>query len=491
MDRNGTALVFCTAPMGRVTAWARLNARGGEVFAVPFLAALAGELSGMGHRVETGLWEGLFEPGKIGEEALARLKAAGADRAVIICNNQLAHGYGELAGWCLSELGVGEVELSLDDSLSITLDAGMAGDADGFIQKLLAGLKTYPAHYGLDPDWDFFGPIFETTFLCNFDCVHCPRKVADLDRTESISAGDFLKFTSSPRIRHATLLGLGESLMNPGFPEIAGRLAEMNVPVSIITNGSLLTPERLGPLAGPNLTVVVSLDDLDDDTFGLLRKKDGLARIKENIRRLVHERPEVKIAVNSVISKDNYTHLEGMVEGARKLGVREVNFLNVLALEEETDASHGMLLPEKERLAHIERAKTAAKELGVTLGGYIDKPRRRACMAPWQQPYVALNGDVYPCCFIYRIPGETFDEYFLGRIKTVPLGAYRLGNLHRDSLEELWVGEKARKIRGVLLDSQDQLEMPIERFQELREGESLENPYDYCRICLFRWGCAC
>ena len=55
-----------------------------------------------------------------------------------------------------------------------------------------------------------------------------------------------------------------------------------------------------------------------------------------------------------------------------------------------------------------------------------------ACAQPFQRMYIDCRGDVYPCCVFYR------DELLLGNIK-------------KETIEELWHCDKIKKLRKSLM----------------------------------------
>jgi MoaA/NifB/PqqE/SkfB family radical SAM enzyme len=475
-------------------------------YLIPREGPTSEELRRLGCSVIIGNWNGHFAAGAVQPELVRQLRETGYSHILLAANNSSGAGYEALVEFC-STLTPGSASFVFPD-LSVRMIGfnngarevhrlhSLFGAQDESSRKatpdtLFYSDREYPASWGTEPIWKEFGGIFETTYRCNFQCIHCPRKVAGLDEQASIEPETFALYVNSPHIHHATLLGLGETLMNPQFAAVAATLAAKNVPVSLVTNGALLKTDILKPLLNSDLSVVVSIDSADAETFGKLRAPGWLTRIQENVRRLHEENPGTKICVNTVVSDANYKNLVQLVDLGAALGAQRLTVLNVLSLETQTDRRHGLLVPESERSAWLMEAWQKAIKVGLTFDGKPLRPSLRPCRSPWNQMYVAMNGDVYPCSFIYRIPKDEFQEYFLGETLTVPLAAFRLGNLNRNSVEEIWEGQTAQRIRAILLDSQQDRQLSIEAYQRLRRDTVLKDPLDYCRICLNRWNCAC
>ena len=475
-------------------------------YLVPREGLISQKLRCLGENVLIGNWSGNFSEGCIQPSLLQKLRETEYSQILLATNNSSGAGYEALVEFCSSlrpesasfvfpDLSVRKI-FGDNGALEVRRLQTLFGTSSDSSQlptpdTLFYSEREYPSTRNTSPTWEQFGGIFETTYRCNFQCIHCPRKVAGIDEQASIEPEKFAAYVNSPRILHVTLLGLGETLMNPHFGAVAETLASKGVPVGLVTNGSLLKLSTLQPLLDMELSVVVSIDGADAETFGKLRAPGWLTRIQEKVKQLHEESPRTKICVNTVVSDANYSHLVPMVELAASIGAQRLTLLNALALEAETNQHHGLLLPESDRSAALMAAWQRAVELGLTLDGKPLKPSLRPCHSPWNQMYVAMNGDVYPCSFIYRIPKNEFQEYFLGETLTVPLAAFRLGNLNRNSVEEIWEGPKAQRIREILLESQQDRQLSVAEYQQLRRDTVLEDPLNYCRICLNRWNCAC
>ncbi len=499
-------LVFCAAPAWQTMKLAesldnRAGSPGNTIFLVPREGETGRRLLETGRRVVIGGWDGMFETSHLPDSVDKTLSSAGFKEIVIVCDNHNGDGYEKIIDYCRS-LGAERIGLVCPDMLyrPIIPDGGNGShtfsftDGDSVTQSMddmFYKERAYPQNLSEEPLWDDFGAIFETTFLCNYECVHCPRNVAGLDTSRSIDPQVFEKFIEDKRIGHITLLGLGETLMNPGFEEISKSIRRKKVPTAIVTNGSYISAGKLNHLLDIDLTLVVSMDGAEEDIFGHLRKHSQLARIRENIATLLAEHPGVEVIFNTVVSVDNYNHIDKVVELAADLGVGKVNLLNVLALDKKSGDCHWFCAPSPQRMEGQSKALARAGKLGVDLVGKPSRPSMRTCLSPWNQMYVTMNGDVYPCSFIYRIPSETFDEYFMNSKAQAPLEAFRIGNLNKDSLSNIWNGPKIREIRRILLDSQRNLQLDLADYLKLREDTPKDNPLDYCRTCLNRWNCAC
>lgn len=62
-----------------------------------------------------------------------------------------------------------------------------------------------------------------------------------------------------------------------------------------------------------------------------------------------------------------------------------------------------------------------------------------ACHRPWRLIYITVHGNVLPCCFAPWV-AEHYDEIILG-------------NIFKQSLEEIWYGTKYQIFRDALMSS--------------------------------------
>src|SRR5215467_11221540 len=120
------------------------------------------------------------------------------------------------------------------------------------------------------------------TDRCNFRCVYCmPKEVFGRDyeflpRAQLLDYEEILRLGRAfvaNGVRKIRITG-GEPLVRRNVERLAEMLAELDVDLTLTTNGSLL-PQKAQALADAGLSrVTVSLDALDDATFRALNDVD-------------------------------------------------------------------------------------------------------------------------------------------------------------------------------------------------------------------------
>ena len=145
--------------------------------------------------------------------------------------------------------------------------------------------------------------------------------------------------------------------------------------------------------------------------------------------------------------KDNLDEIPGLVPLAVRTGASSLHLqrlvYNGLGIATEEQSLYGRL--EAREAEMIRAAEAAAKAVGVGFSASgatepevslsasrADQPWS-ACRRPWSLAYVTVHGNVLPCCIAPWITSD-YDGIILG-------------NLYRQSLEEIWWGERYRSFR--------------------------------------------
>src|SRR4051812_4151326 len=166
------------------------------------------------------------------------------------------------------------------------------------------------------------------TDRCNFRCVYCmPREV--FEAHQFLPHGAILTFEEIARLARVFVgLGVqkirltgGEPLVRRDLPRLVALLAELDVELTLTTNGSLLAKHaRALKDAGLN-RVTVSLDSLDDATFRAMNDADfPVAKVIEGIETAaaVGLSP---VKINMVVKRGiNDSHIVPMAEYWRSKG---------------------------------------------------------------------------------------------------------------------------------------------------------------------------
>jgi cyclic pyranopterin phosphate synthase len=177
------------------------------------------------------------------------------------------------------------------------------------------------------------------TDRCNFRCVYCmPKEVygrdhAFLDRRELLTFEEIARVARvfvDGGVRKIRITG-GEPLVRRDLERLVAQLAELDVDLTLTTNGSLL-PQKAQTLADAGLSrVTVSLDSLDDGQFRALNDVDfPVERVLEGID--AARAAGLPVKVNAVIKRGaNEDQIVPMAAFFRERGdiLRFIEFMDV------------------------------------------------------------------------------------------------------------------------------------------------------------------
>ncbi len=242
----------------------------------------------------------------------------------------------------------------------------------------------------------------------------------------------------------------GEALLRRDFPELAQSAAALGLKVSLTTNGTLLTKDVVRRLVrGGVHSVSLSLDGASP------RRHDGVRGIEGSFRRTVRaverlrkESSTLRIRINSVLMRNNWRDLPGLVRLAGELGATDLVPMPV----DEKGPRLRRLSREAIRTFNREVAPVVADlrqryAFPLTTGrlypfGVTEEEVRRSarglysrgafasrpCLAPWLHLFLAWNGDAFSCCMTnQRMPP--------------------LGNVGHSSVEEVFLGPRSQEVR--------------------------------------------
>ncbi|MDX1624818.1 MAG: radical SAM protein, partial [Gemmatimonadota bacterium] len=134
-----------------------------------------------------------------------------------------------------------------------------------------------------------------TGTVCNLECTHCFISCSPVNRTfEYLSVDDVAR-----RLEESVALGVREYYFTGGEPFIHPEIVEILAlsleygPTTVLTNGTVLKPSQLGPLAEAavaspySLEFRVSIDGFDAATHDAIRGEGSFERAIEGVQRLL------------------------------------------------------------------------------------------------------------------------------------------------------------------------------------------------------------
>jgi MoaA/NifB/PqqE/SkfB family radical SAM enzyme len=303
----------------------------------------------------------------------------------------------------------------------------------------------------------------EITNRCNLLCTTCPRTFEELEPEADMSWELFISIVNQfDSIQRVVLHGVGEPMLLKDLPQRIEFLKKRGIYVLFNTNGTLLNQANGERLLSTGLDELrVSLDAADSSVFQMVRGRDMFDRIVRNLERFRRRQRELGVDTPRVSLwltglRETIGQLEAFVRLAHRMDVPEVYLQrlvffheNPIGLARSESALFEKTSSQEEEI--IRRAEEVARELGVTFSASgATEPRasvkqRREdqpwslCRRPWTVMYFTATGRALPCC-IAPFSMHGYDSF-------------TLGDATRQSLREIWNGDRYVEFRASLMSS--------------------------------------
>ena len=277
--------------------------------------------------------------------------------------------------------------------------------------------------------------------ICNFACDHCQvthwkRELATRLNPERFRAilGQF------PGLRHIKLQGMGEPLLNKSLLDMLEEGERRGIAMMTVSNGSVYTEGIAGRLlALRKATLVFSIDGATAETFESIRVNGKFQAVTEHIADLTRRRgatPWPRIEINTVATARNMHELPELVRLSKQLGVDSLTIRTQLE-DFGKDSMQGSIVPinisrgsrrAEQLLAESERVSAEiGMPLEITRGPRYSSSNR--CRWPWNNAYIAANGDVVPCC------------------QVADASVVKMGNVFDQPFSQIWNNDKYQTLR--------------------------------------------
>ena len=275
---------------------------------------------------------------------------------------------------------------------------------------------------------------FHLTNSCNYKCAYCfgkfPEK-KELTLEEACAVVDNInRYFKRNKITDGRInLAGGEPLLYPYLNELIDYIHAYGIKVSVITNGSLLTEEKITSWKGKVYCIGLSLDSaLADTNLSIGRCCCGKAMtIKQAVRitQAIH-RNGIKLKINTVVSKLNL--VENMTEFYKRLKPDRLKFLQVSVVEGTNDCARKFAVNKKEFDAFCRRHKNCCPDV---VREYCENMENSYLMINPQGEFQLNDSGEY------RIFGSCLEEELFEIINRVPLDENKFNSRYgKESSEE-------------------------------------------------------
>ena len=171
------------------------------------------------------------------------------------------------------------------------------------------------------------------TARCNQNCKYCHRflNIKDLSYEQNLS---ILNNLDDSGVNSITWTG-GEALLLDGIDELLKFSYEKGIKNKIITNGKLLTKERIDKIYKYLDSITLSIDSVDDDiNYSLGRGKNHFQEIKDILDYIKLKNYDIKIRINSVVCKNNLGKFNELITFLNEYNIHSWRIFKFMPLRE-------------------------------------------------------------------------------------------------------------------------------------------------------------
>ncbi len=314
--------------------------------------------------------------------------------------------------------------------------------------------------------------MIEVTTHCNYDCIHCFRRVMSepLGHMDSKVFARVLETAKKAGVEKLSFSGWGEPLVHPNIVDMLRRAKEAGFKVLLNTNGSLL-----GGIAKTIVDlgideVVVSIDAVDPQLYGNIRVRgyldtvtENLVKLKELLKETGSWKPMVKIEFT--LNKLNYLELKRIVDYAKLVGATHVIVSNIIPLTLEHEEKLACYR-DNECLKQLEHLKIELGKKSLDSNVQVHMPSfnvvvERKC--PFTQNYalyIRWDGLVAPCIYY----AHTWKNTFMGIEREIK--AVILGNILEEELIDIWRRRENAdfRLRATIFNQPSCLDCPLVKY---------------------------
>ena len=266
---------------------------------------------------------------------------------------------------------------------------------------------------------------YHITNRCNYHCTYCfgkfnGQKDPTLDDAKKIVDNIALYFAQNNIADGRINFAGGEPTLYEHLDELIDYTSSLGIRVSIVTNGSLLTPERIRSWQGKVSCIGISIDSIDRETnltIGRCYRNNvvSLSRWGE-LTKAIHD-CGIDLKINTVVSRHNLD--EDLSELYRVLSPKKIKLFQMHLIDGINDQSKPHEITENEFVYFCERHKTFESVLVAEPCGSMENSY--LMVNPEGEFQLNNNG-------IYQTFGNLKAISLSEILKTVPLDSEKFGS---------------------------------------------------------------
>jgi len=300
----------------------------------------------------------------------------------------------------------------------------------------------------------------EITQKCNLRCIMCDHEHFSAENKD-FPHDIFQKI--KPFLEQAEEVNFyffGESTLSPQLFTYLEETKDFKFLPKIFTNGTVLNDRILDKFDQRGVFVNISIEATTPKLYEKIRRGASFQLFKKNIERYVekynnrsNDRFHLRLSCTSAI--DHIPEILNIIEFAKLVGINDLFFG---AIDNCVNSNRHLSCDDTKAVYYLKKGKELADKYGIRfacprkignfyiednnnwnnfslpidkfsndyLEAYNPNPLTEDCGYPWIQTIVRANGDVCSCC----------------------QRRYIMGNLYKNSFEEIWNGKKYQELRA-------------------------------------------
>lgn len=294
------------------------------------------------------------------------------------------------------------------------------------------------------------------TGKCNINCAHCFRENNDVSIEPDMSLGVFDKLEKElfPFLEICKFGGnnLGEQLITKQWNYFFEQIEKYSFKRNLITNGLLLTKERITKLIRGGWIIDLSTEAATKETYQNIRGRNfdkfisTVAECCEQKKSFPETRAIIRLCFT--IFYENAEELIPLIKTGAELGVDEISVTHFIPMRE-NQRNQSLVYHKGQTNSIFTEGIRLAQKLGISLklpplfpvnrmNGFNNNSKdeysnssMKKCHHPWTSISINEKGDVMPCCITY----------------------VTMGNLQEMTIEEIWNSRRYRKFRKTVNSS--------------------------------------
>ena len=262
------------------------------------------------------------------------------------------------------------------------------------------------------------------TNRCNYRCVHCAFDSGEIDMPE-LSLEEIRKILEDTKKLGGKRFDItgGEPLVRGDINEIIEIGKDLGYRIELITNGSLLTLEKLKGFKERGLdSIAISIDGPDYETYSSIRKVSR--KVYEKVLQSVDDvlALGIPLKINTTVFQSNYRRIPELTDWCVEKNIAEHGLYYFTAVGRGARNKEKSVEPDK--WLEFIRNNICDDRIKISLEfPFIDKKlnKETRCLAEAEQYHLQIlpDGNVYPCAIMasYQMP---------------------IANLHECSVMDIW-----------------------------------------------------